>query len=402
MPSKSAPTLRARRSGRLTNEAVSLERTRLVSDPDDKVPVAKSPSPLKSVIWFLVIIVLAFLTYWGLKTYLTDSDNSDEIIEPTTVPTVATEDSVVSLSTLPDNPARPFDDTTFWNTSSKQIQSTATNVKYEINSIHIQPYESYLSIVYEVSGGSFSDFPQVTAEMLSDISLVFENIEANNSRLGVSEEVAVNSNSVNSFTRISFEEEVDSYLVGLLSKQPFALYSKVESEKKYIILDVIEPDDVETTVQPTGMTTPKPTVSVTATPMPPGSQNLTNEFGRNEQKIVTSTTGNTVKITKYNYFDASDKFTYNLVLEGGVPNATVALSGTDLTLKVSNLERDGVVGNGGSGSTDLAATGVTHVQSVEISNTNGESSYVFKLDAARDFRLVVDESTNTLVLEIRN
>ncbi|HRO65854.1 MAG TPA: hypothetical protein PKU78_06530, partial [Candidatus Dojkabacteria bacterium] len=70
MPSKSVPTLRARRSGRVPKES-SLERTRLVSDHD--VAPETNASPMKSVVWFLVVIVLALITYLGLKTYLTDS-----------------------------------------------------------------------------------------------------------------------------------------------------------------------------------------------------------------------------------------------------------------------------------------------------------------------------------------
>jgi len=395
MPSKSVPTLRARRSGRVPKES-SLERTRLVSDPD--VAPETNASPMKSVVWFLVVIVLALITYLGLKTYLTDS--LEETLEPTLTPTSAeVSPNIVSTTVLDDDPIEPFTNTTYWNQNSKQIQSTSTEDAFIIQNVKVQPHKSYISFVFELSGGSVSDFPQVTAEMLDDIILTFENISLNSSSLEVDETVTLNLGSIISLTRTEYSEKVDMYLIDLLEKKSFALYSKVEDEKKLVILDVLNP--IEDEVVPTTQSTPTPTSGVSPTPLPAGAENYSNEYSQNEQKIVSSVTDKSVKITKYNYFDSSDRFTYNLILSDGIPNAVASLEGNILTLEVSNLALDGVVGNGGSGSTDLSATGVVHVQKVDISNSDGTSKYVFTLDGARDFKLNADEEGGTMSLEIK-
>ncbi len=398
MPSKSAPTFRARRSGKVNT---SLERRRLVSEPvDTDVDIEEDDiksSPLKSLIWLIAIILLAFLAYWALKTYLAGDSNSS--VTPTPVPTIEQSSSLVATNVLPDDPVAPFDDDSFWNTDSKQIQATSNTIDFTVESVIVQPHTSYVSVIYELSGGTLTDLPQVTAEMLSDISLAVESVANNNSLLTVNQRVDVNLAMVSSLSRISFEEGVDSYLVDLVEEQPFTLYSKVESGKKYVILDVLSPM-AETT--PTPVPSPDPSAGPSPTPLPAGSQNLNNEFGRNEQRITTSLTTDTARITKYNYFDAPDRFTYRLLLEDAIPMSSARLEGTTLTLEVSNLAFDGVVGNGGSGNTDLAATGVTHVLGVDITNTNNISRYVFTLDSARDFRLFADEDEKVITLEIKN
>lgn len=397
MPSKTAPSLRARRSGRIPQES-KLDRTRLISDPD-VTPDTKS-SPLKSVVWFFIVIGLALVTYLGLKSYLTGDE--EETLNPTATPTIVVEDnSIVETSVLDDNPVEPFTNTTYWNDKSKQIQSTSEDTLFVVESIKVQPYESYLSFIYELSGGSVSDFPQVTAEMLEDISLTFENISLNSSFVEIDDIIQINSQNVTSLTRIGYSDQVDSYLIDLTQSSPFTLYSKVENDRKLVVLDVLYPEDEQTPVSPTTLTTPTPTTSIVPTKLPDGAENYTNEYSRNEQKIITSTTGKTVKISKYNYFDSSDRFTYNLLVTEGIPNAVASLEGNTLILQVSNLALDGVVGNGGSGSTDLTATGVVHVQKVDISNSDGVSEYIFTLDGQRDFRLIADKDAGVLTLEIK-
>jgi hypothetical protein len=395
MPSKSVPTLRARRSGKVSRES-TLERTRLVSDPD--VTTEVKSTPMKSLVWFFIVVLLALVTYLGLKTFLTD--NTDDTVEPTVTPTTAlVDDGIVSRTVLADNPIEPFTNTTYWNENSKQIQSTTTEEAFVIESVKVQPHDSYMSFIFELSGGSVSDFPQVTAEMLDDIILTFENISLNSSSIEVEETVLINIGGISAFTRTEYSDQIDIYLVDLTEKRSFALYSKVDDDRKLVILDVLNPTDDD--IVPTPRTSPTPTLNVSPTPMPDGAENFTNEYSRNEQKIVTATSGKTVKITKYNYFDAPDRFTYNLVLADGIPNAVASLTDSTLTLEVSNLALDGVVGNGGSGSTDLSATGVVHVQKVDISNSDGVSKYVFTLDGARDFKLNVDQETEVMTLEIK-
>ena len=73
----------------------SLERTRLVSDPDI-TPEVKS-TPMKSLVWFFIVVLLALVTYLGLKTFLTG--NTDDTVEPTVTPTTAlVDDGILSVS----------------------------------------------------------------------------------------------------------------------------------------------------------------------------------------------------------------------------------------------------------------------------------------------------------------
>jgi len=347
---------------------------------------------MKSLFIFLIILFLAFLSYFALKTYLTDKPE-----ETTVTPTnVEQEGLIVSSESKNDDLVAPVTDESYWNLESKQIKSTSEDTLFEIKSILVQPYESYLGFNFEISGGIATEFPSVTAEMNDDINLKFENTSILNSVISEEESVNIQSLVLNSFKRDTKVDTEESFEFDLKSEEPFALYSKTLSGKKYIVLEILLPV-VKTTITPTPNTSTTPTAV-----LPNGSQNLTNEFGKTDQTITSRVNSNIVKITKYNYEDSSDKFTYNLVLSEGIPNVTAKLDGNSLILTVSNLALDGVVGNGGSGSTDLAATGVTNLSMVEITNSNNISTYTFTLDEARDYRIFVDEEANLLTLEVRN
>lgn len=402
MPTNTAPTLRARRSVK-TGVIKPVDKRRLISNSEDNniTEEQQSNSLFKSILWFFVVITLAIISYFALRTYLTEKVNVEDEVIP--LPTTVEDNSLIASNTLPDEPIAPFEDTTVWHTGTHQIQSTSGLIEYQIESIVIQPHTSYVSLLYEVSGGSLSDFPQTTAEMLSDINLSIEHISTNSSHLNVNQKIEVNSQIISNLSRISFEDSVDSYLIGLKEEQPFALYTRLIAGKKFIVLDILLPErnKEDIVVKPTKEGT-TPSISPTTRPLVSGEENLTNEFSENIQKVVTSTNGNIAKILKYNYFDSSDKFTYKLLLEDVIPNASASLNGEILTLEVNNLSFDGIVGNGGSGSTDLKATGVSNVLKVEISNSNNTSRYEFTLNGKREFKLYADEEDKALILEVKN
>lgn len=391
MTTSNSTTLRQRREGR-SSPVRPISRTRLETTPEEVQPTKSSSSMMKSLFIFLIILFLAFLSYFALKTYLTDKPE-----ETTVTPTnVEQEGLIVSSESKNDDFVAPVTDKSYWNLESKQIKSTSEDTLFEIKSILVQPYESYLGFNFEISGGITTEFPSVTAEMNDDLNLKFENTSILNSVISEEESVNIQSLVLNSFKRDTKIDIEESFVFDLKSEEPFALYSKTLSGKKYIVLEILLPI-VKTTITPTPNTSTTPTAV-----LPNGSQNLTNEFGKTDQTITSSVNSNIVKITKYNYEDSSDKFTYNLVLSEGIPNVTAKLDGNSLILTVSNLALDGVVGNGGSGSTDLAATGVTNLSMVEITNSNNISTYTFTLDEARDYRIFVDEEANLLTLEVRN
>lgn len=379
MPTTTPTTLSQRRT---TSRSTNLNKEKL-TDPQT-VDDSKS-SPLKAFVWFLVIVLLAFVSYWGFKTYLTSDTDSSLSVTPTPI---LGSNSIVALNTLPDDLIAPLSDESYWNLEDKQIVSSTPDQDYTIESIVVQPHESYISFVFEVSGGDDNTFPQTTLENSDEgLDLQFESIISNGSLFKENEEVSINSNVVNSISRGVLDSNIDSYKIVKISDEKFALYSKIENDRKFVVVDVLKVAELEPTVLPTvSNTTPTPT-TVT---------------GENTQNVEGNATSNNVRISGYNYFDSPDKFTYNIVLEDAFPDATAVLSGDTLTLTVNQVGFDAIVGNGGSGSTDLAATGVNNVNSVDIKNESSTSTFVFTIVNPKGYTLTLDEAESLLIVEINN
>lgn len=379
MPTTTPTTLSQRRT---TSRSTNLNKEKL-TDPQT-VDDSKS-SPLKAFVWFLVIVLLAFVSYWGFKTYLTSDTDSSLSVTPTPI---LGSNSIVALNTLPDDLIAPLSDESYWNLEDKQIVSSTPDQDYTIESIVVQPHESYISFVFEVSGGDDNTFPQTTLENSDEgLDLQFESIISNGSLFKENEDVTINSNVVNSISRGVLDSNIDSYKIVKISDEKFALYSKIENDRKFVVVDVLKVAELEPTVLPTvSNTTPTPT-TVT---------------GENTQNVEGNATSNNVRISGYNYFDSPDKFTYNIVLEDAFPDATAVLSGDTLTLTVNQVGFDAIVGNGGSGSTDLAATGVNNVNSVDIKNENSTSTFVFTIVNPKGYTLTLDEAESLLIVEINN
>lgn len=391
MTATNSTTLRQRRDGR-TAPVRPLSRTRLETTHEETATPKPSSSMMKSLFVFLIILFLAILSYFALKTYLTDKPEESNVTPTTVVETGL----IISSQVKSDDLIAPVTDKSYWNTESKQVKAVSADTLFEIESILVQPYESYISFNFELSGGIASEFPTVTAVMKDDLDIKFDNTSVLNSVISEEESVSIQSLVLNSIKRETKVDLEESFVIDLKSAEPYALYSKTQMGKKYIVLEVLLPV-VKTTITPTPNTSITPSAA-----LPNGSQNLTNEFGKTDQTITSDVDGNIVKITKYNYEDSADKFTYNLVLSEGIPNVTAKLDGSKLVVTLSNLALDGVVGNGGSGSTDLAATGVTNLSLVEITNSNNISTYTFTLDEPREYRIFVNEDDNLLTLEVRN
>lgn len=384
MPTNNSTTLTQRRKSPSTSSRVrNLNRDKLSDNPDQNLE--KTNSPLKALVWFMVIILLAFITYWGFKTYVVSDTDRDAQISPTPV---LTSNSIVALNTLPDDPVADFDDEEFWNTEAKQIVSSEPDQDYVIETVVVQPYESYLSFIYEVTGGDGNSFPQTTASISNnEINIELEAITLNNSLFEENETVEISSEMVESITRSSFESDIDNYMIALISEEPFALYSKVEEDRKYVVIDVLRPEQ-EPTVEPTE-TGIEPTTT-------PDDQSRNSET----KSVEGNATGNNVRITGYNFADSLDKFTYNIVLDVAYPDATAELNGNTLVLEVNQVGFDGIVGNGGSGTTDLAATGVVNVSEVVVENANNTTTFTFTITNPDGFELILDESESILRLEI--
>lgn len=135
-------------------------------------------------------------------------------------------------------------------------------------------------------------------------------------------------------------------------------------------------------------------------------EGLENEYSKDDQTISDGLTTNAITITGYTYFTYSANFLYTIKL-GSVsqyPGVTATLDETakTLTVVVSNVKTDSIVGNGGSGTTTFAGNG--NANTVDISNTSGKTTYVFNLDKATDYKInaVDGEEYDSIQVDIKN
>lgn len=129
-------------------------------------------------------------------------------------------------------------------------------------------------------------------------------------------------------------------------------------------------------------------------------------YSRSDKTLEEGLSTNAVTISGYTYETNTERFAYSVKLSNAstYPTTTAVLDETakTITLKVNDIKADNIVGNGGSGSTNL---GSTNAKTVDISNSANVTSFVFSLDKASDFRLVKgtgDDGSTLLTIEIKN
>ena len=154
----------------------------------------------------------------------------------------------------------------------------------------------------------------------------------------------------------------------------------------------------ETTTDETDTTTEDDTTA-------PTGENLTNEYSQNNQYINDSLTTNSVVITGYSYANYSSNFAYKIKLSqtDKFPTVSASLDKTEktLTVVVENISRDQIVGNGGTGHTDF--NGADNTTSVDISNSNNKTTFVFNLNEIKDYRIFAESGDpQAIVVEIKN
>ena len=132
-----------------------------------------------------------------------------------------------------------------------------------------------------------------------------------------------------------------------------------------------------------------------------------DEYSTLDKTIDEGLTGNVVGITGYGYSTSAANFVYDIKLSNAetYPKVTATLDETakTLTVKVYNLASDAIVGNGGTGSTTFAAP--RNVQSVEISNSNHVTTFVFSMNTATEYKLLKttnDSGVSVVRLDIKN
>lgn len=131
---------------------------------------------------------------------------------------------------------------------------------------------------------------------------------------------------------------------------------------------------------------------------------LTNDYSQLDQSVSEALSSNVVNTIGYSYATYGPNFDYTVKLSSATtfPTATATLD-TDaktLTVVVENLRSDGIVGNGGSGTTDFSAA--KNVTSVDIANAGGKTTFVFKLSKVTDYKIYADKDNQYFKVDIKN
>jgi hypothetical protein len=399
---------------RALSGADKLDRTKLVgSSPlgdgneDELAGEGKKGGSARIIIWILIIAILAGAAYLGLRTFLNRGSTPTPTPTPTATvePTVNPADEILGAETLPDTQAAALQADSKFITGDQSV-GEASESAYTVTDLLVQPYETFIRVEFTVVSDGEEPFPQTTAlyaTELNQISLTMSNVTEDTTKLAPGVTASFTSSLLESITHEETTGNSSVYLLTLSGAPKFILHTvegASETEPNKVVLDIKESDS-EVTPTPSGSVTPTTTVTPTT------AGGLTNEYSAGDQVISADTTGNTVTITSYNYGDTTPYFNYNLNLTGGDkpwPNVTADYDADakKITVTISNLFRDGIVGNGGSGSTDFASKGVRDVNKVTISNSANKSTYIFELDRALQYRMLIDEAKKQLRLEFKH
>jgi hypothetical protein len=394
-----------------------LDRSKLVGGGEDGALASEGGkgSPAKIVIWVLIIIVLAAAAYLGLRTYLNKGTDTTAQTTPTPTvePTADPADKILAAETLDDTAATGLQaDSKF--IASDQAVGDASESAYIIKSLLIQPYTTFVRVQYVVQSDGDKPFPQTTAvyaSTLKTIDLTMNNVTTDQSQLNVGDVANIPSSVIMSVEHKDGGANKATYSFKLTQDPRFVLHTitSTDGSSNMVVLD-IKPavaasptPSVSTTVSLTP--TPSGSVSTTPTPTATGSTGLTNNYSNTDQSISSDVTDNSINLTKYHYGDSTSTFSYYLTLTGGdkpYPNVSAKYESTKITVTINNLKWDGIVGNGGSGSTDFAAKGIRDVKKVTITNSNHISIYTFELSKPIQYKLYIDETSKQLKLDFKH
>lgn len=408
MPEEEKATLTQRRA--ITSGVAKLDKNKLGMLGQTSKEAEKG-SAAKVVIWVLIVIVLAVAAYFSVRAFLNNqtpsNDDNNQQTTPTPSPTVDPTDLILSPEILADTEAAGLQADSKFKTTDQAV-GEASETAYTIDKFTVQQFETFIRLSFDVTADGNKPFPETSAifdETSKNLTLTMNNVLEDKSALVAGGVAIIPTSVIDSITHETPANSSESYLIALQEKTGFVLHTLTDGSIRQVVLDIKELD--ENTANPTG--TPSTTVEGTPTPSPTPTEvtgeQLTNEYSSADQVISTLTTGNTVKISKYNYGDSSAYFNYNLFLVGGdkpYPNVTSKVEDKKITFTISNLSADNIVGNGGSGSTNFAAKGVRDVSTVNIKNSANKSTYEFILTKNVEYRMLIDEENKLLRIEFKH
>jgi hypothetical protein len=165
--------------------------------------------------------------------------------------------------------------------------------------------------------------------------------------------------------------------------------------------DGTDGDGVDTEIDPT------PTVPQTPVTPPAGSVSAEQleVYSSEARSLAATTQGNTLTLSKFRFFDSTSGFNYIFTENKSTtdkldPDIKVSYEGNDLVVEFNNVKADNVTGNGGS--TSRSFTNVSGISGTETSNRNGVSKYVFKASSKFEHRIIIDQETKEIKIQIKN
>lgn len=177
----------------------------------------------------------------------------------------------------------------------------------------------------------------------------------------------------------------------------------------------LDPVDNGTGEQPTdstdgdGVDTGEPTPPAPQTPVTPPAGSVTatqfEVYSSEARSLTAATPGRTLTLSKFRFFDSTSGFNYIFTDNKSTtasldPDIKVSYEGNDLVVEFNNVKADNVTGNGGSTSRNF--TSVSGISGTETSNKNGVSKYVFKSTSKFEHRIIIDQETKEIKIQIKN
>ncbi|KXK26441.1 MAG: hypothetical protein TR69_WS6001000444 [candidate division WS6 bacterium OLB20] len=395
---------------RAMSGAAKLDRSKLrgVSGGSETEEKGSAAKVFIAVLIVLILAAGAFLAYDRLiRNRDTGETTSETTPTPTPLPTSNPTEDILSSEVLADTDALGLQAASKFLVGDQAV-GEASEDAFTVESLMLQPYESFMRVEFLVSSDGEQPFPETTAVYSSDeqtITISMNNVIEDKSELGYNETAEIPSSVVDSISHEAQSGTTEVYVITLEEETPFVLHELTQALENRIVLDIRELEEETDPENPDTTPTASPTATPTSAVTEPAGINLTNDFSKNKQFITTSTTGPNVGIGGYLYKDEVAIFKYYLILKGGgdpYPNATATLEGNTLTLEIENLAYDALPDSSGQGMTDFAARGVRDINTVDITFANNKSTYVFELDKPLDYRIYIDEDNNRLNLEFRH
>ncbi|MEI7579477.1 MAG: hypothetical protein WCJ58_05585 [bacterium] len=396
--------------------ASKLQRSKLENISNDSDEEQNS-SAKKIVVWVIIIVAVSVAAYLGLKTFLDSSKTKSADDQTAQIsPTPTLEEQIVAGTVLPDTDAVNALPIASFSVKDQSVGKESTD-NFTITKLWVQSYTTFSRVEFTVTSQGTEKYPLtniVYDAIAQTLTLTLKNIEKDQSLLTYNNNVVISDSVISEVIHNTVDGINESYTIAVSEAKPFALHViQNENADTLVVLDIQEIDRSISATTPTtesvittGTTTVLPTVLLpTATLQPTAAGNTSStetQFAVGNQSLTSTTTDNSVVLKKRVFNDTVSIFTDKFFLSGGYPNVTATYENKVITVTINNVSVDSIVGNGGSGHRDYKALGVRDVASLDVSNSNHVTKYVYTLSKEIPYRLVFDKNEQTFRIEFKH